>query len=674
MTNRCRLVALLVILLSVALLLTPSPADAQQAPVADPVVDVAMAEQSACAVFQSGIIECWGQNDQGQLGNGVRSAPLAVPAPVLGITNATAVATTGRTTCAVLETGRIMCWGEGRYGLVGNGTTTTHVLTPVAVQGINDATAISMAWDSACALLSSGGVKCWGQGAAGLSGSGDRTTLVPVTAQGISNATAVTHYGNGACAVLANGGIKCWGENDYGQLGSGVMADSPIPVAVQGISNATALSSTGVATRCAVLQSGSIKCWGSNYAGQLGDGTTADSLVPLVIPGITNATEVAIGVYGSVCAVLDTGSIKCWGANYWGQLGNGTTIASAIPVTVTGITNATAIEAGSRSYCSILSSGSIQCWGENVWSQLGNGTTTDSSVPVDVAGVTNATAITSTEYATHCAIVASSTIRCWGLNRDGQLGHGVTDSGPVPRPPVTALTQAQSQLVSGSGAADGWAIVSNVRLYVPAACRSQLEAAGRTFVVTPWAAYSAIPDQPAPPCDVIEDIPPMQSAPPPTPTPPTPTPPPPTTTPPTGGEADWVTNSGANTAGWALVDGTRQWLSAACRQQLEAAGASFTITRWTIITDSPKTTTRRTCEQLQTLIGPGPNGGGLFRTNGNANGGFWIEGSQRKWLTNSCMSQLAKAGATITAVPWSQIAPTTDNPRLTTCREIVAGL
>ncbi|CAB4878412.1 MAG: hypothetical protein F2799_05855 [Actinobacteria bacterium] len=149
----------------------------------------------------------------------------------------------------------------------------------------------------------------------------------------------------------------------------------------------------GVAHSCVVISGGTIKCWGYNGWGTLGNGTTTDSSLPVSVSGITTATQVAAGDYYS-CALLTGGTVKCWGENTVGQLGDRTTTDSHVPVGVTGITTSTQITAGNRHSCALLSGGTVKCWGSNNGGQLGDGTTADSNVPVGVTGITTPTRMT----------------------------------------------------------------------------------------------------------------------------------------------------------------------------------------------------------------------------------------------------------------------------------------
>ncbi len=347
-----------------------------------------------CAVLSGGSIDCWGYNKYGQLGNGTTSTS-STPVPVSGISDATAVASGEQFTCAVLATGGVDCWGRNDEGQLGNGTT-EHSLTPASVSGISDATAVTAGYNSACALLASGEIDCWGNNEYGQLG--DETTedsSTPVAVSGISDATAVMTSdagGSFTCAVLSSGGIDCWGYNEYeyGNLGNGTKESSSTPVPVSGISSGLSVGAGGQ-FGCALISSGHIDCWGNNEYGNLGDETIEGSFTPVAVSGISEATAVSTGA-DSACALRLSGHIACWGWNGLGQLGNGAGLEegptqSSAPVSVSGISDATSISVGDDYACAVLSDGSIDCWGYNGIGQLGNGTTESSSTPVLVSGI-----------------------------------------------------------------------------------------------------------------------------------------------------------------------------------------------------------------------------------------------------------------------------------------------
>ncbi|MEZ5380228.1 MAG: S-layer homology domain-containing protein [Microthrixaceae bacterium] len=235
------------------------------------------------------------------------------------------------------------------------------------------------------------------------------------------------------CAVMPDGALRCWGHNRStiaasGKLGDGTLADSLVPVGVVGVSNAVRVDG-GVYSSCAVLASGDARCWGLNTYGGLGDGTTSPSTMPVAVSGISDALDVAVGV-NHACALIDDGTVQCWGRNSTGQLGNNSTVDSSVPVMVTGISDAKAITAFFNSNCALLSDETVKCWGQNNHGQLGNGTTANALMPTPVAGLTGAGGLASGQYFA-CAVSATG-VWCWGENDRGQLGDGTTTDSSVP--------------------------------------------------------------------------------------------------------------------------------------------------------------------------------------------------------------------------------------------------
>ncbi len=276
----------------------------------------------------------------------------------------------------------------------------------------------------ACARLANGTVQCWGDNnTANWAMARDHSTL-PVTVSGISTATSVAVGGYDSfvsCAVLAGGEVQCWGANVSGQLGNGTQVQSSTPVTVSGIDSAKAVG-VGDYYGCALLASGAVRCWGANNLGQLGNGTTTNSSTPVAVTGIGTAIGLAVGPEHA-CALLGSGQVRCWGLNNQGQLGNGTTTGASTPVAVTGINTAIAVATPTITYaqhtCALLSGGTIKCWGRNRNGELGDGTTTNSSTPVSVTGIDTATAVSagSLSYASYtCALLTGGAMECWGGN------------------------------------------------------------------------------------------------------------------------------------------------------------------------------------------------------------------------------------------------------------------
>jgi alpha-tubulin suppressor-like RCC1 family protein len=282
-------------------------AGAVQAEAAVTAQDVSAGQFLTCAVLSSGHVDCWGANRQGQVGNGTTGESSGTPVEVEGISNATQVSAGDGYSCAVLSTGHVECWGENNSGELGNGATERSD-TPVEALGISDATQLAAGYAHVCALLSTGHIDCWGANMEGDLGNGTDfdSSDTPVEVVGISDATQVTAGGafgaRGAgeytCAVLSGGHVDCWGDDEYGQLGdgtSGGLSDSDTPVEVLGISDAAQVAA-GAEHTCAVLSTGDVDCWGSNEDGDLGNGMSGErSDTPVEVLGVSNATQVTAG-------------------------------------------------------------------------------------------------------------------------------------------------------------------------------------------------------------------------------------------------------------------------------------------------------------------------------------------------------------------------------------------
>jgi alpha-tubulin suppressor-like RCC1 family protein len=300
----------------------------------------------------------------------------------------------------LLSSGRVKCWGSNDYGQLGNGELGSgkERAAPVDVANLTDVVALAAGNDHTCALLSGGSVKCWGSNDYGQLGTGDsgsgKGQATPVAVSNLSGVLAVAAGEAHTCALLSGGGVKCWGYNSGGQLGNGKSGpgeDQAAPVAVSNLSGVTAVTA-GKFHSCALLSSGSVKCWGENDHGQVGNGELGDGKYQSTPGNVSNLSGVAaVNARGRhSCALLVDGSVKCWGWNDWGQLGNGESGAGkdrATPVSVSNLSGVAAVVAGGYHNCALMGSGGIKCWGMGDSGQLGNGGTSDKSTPVDVIGL-----------------------------------------------------------------------------------------------------------------------------------------------------------------------------------------------------------------------------------------------------------------------------------------------
>jgi alpha-tubulin suppressor-like RCC1 family protein len=372
-----------------------------------------------------------------------------------GIDTATAIEAGTFHQCALMQDTTVRCWGENDYGQLGGGTISsppdTPTPTPVTVVGLTGAGAVSGGAFHSCARFPNGTLQCWGRNSEGQLGDPATTGYAsprPVPVTDITTATVVAAGGYHTCALLQNGTVRCWGQNDYGQLGDGTLTPTFVPnrtpVQVYGITTAVALSAGGFHT-CALLADGTIRCWGQDNYGQLGDGTTTNAVTPFTTPasprptpmpvtvtGITTAVAVEAGAFHT-CALLRDGTMQCWGWNDYFQLGTSTSNFnySSVPVTVTGVRPA-ALAPGAEHTCVLLPEGTVRCWGDNGFGQLGNGSPRGIYPPSEAAAVTGiTTAVAATSGAEHtCVLLRDGRVQCWGRGLFGRLGDGRDRNSP----------------------------------------------------------------------------------------------------------------------------------------------------------------------------------------------------------------------------------------------------
>jgi len=344
----------------------------------------------------------------------------------------TMVAGGGYHTCLLFPDATVRCAGENNWGQLGNGGF-ANAATPVPVVGISTASVVGAGIEHTCSLLADGTIRCWGTNYVGQLGDGSTAGLseVPKAVQGISGAIGLAVGGFHNCALLSDRTVKCWGRNQDGQVGNGDnTTDVRAPaLPVSGLASVAAITAGGYHS-CALMPDSTVRCWGRNTRGQLGDGTGSFyASTPVAVSGITTAVSVSGGFYHT-CAVLRDGTVQCWGDNDSGQIGN-TLAYSSVPMTVAGISNALAVSAGAYHTCALLVDATVRCWGRNTNGQLGNGATTNSSSPVPVGSLVGPGFLGAGGIHT-CALTADGSGRCWGWNAYGQLGNGTTIDSSIP--------------------------------------------------------------------------------------------------------------------------------------------------------------------------------------------------------------------------------------------------
>lgn len=237
--------------------------------------------------------------------------------------------------------------------------------------------------------------------------------------------------GYGHSCALAMGSVKCWGDNRFGQIGNGTMVDWKIPVPVLGLGKNVLSITSGYNHTCALANGGMAKCWGDNRFGQIGDGSDVNSTRPETVFGLHSGVQAVSAGQFHTCAIV-RGAVYCWGSNRRGQLGNGTTQQSSIPVPVKGLgEGVVAIGSGAAHSCALTKDGAVKCWGYNYSGQLGDGTLTDRLTPVEVKGLTTGVQAVFVGGHHSCAM-KNGGLQCWGNNGLGQLGINSTKNSLIP--------------------------------------------------------------------------------------------------------------------------------------------------------------------------------------------------------------------------------------------------
>lgn len=364
---------------------------------------VASGAAHSCALVDGGSVMCWGDGTRGQLGDGIASKGYrrAVPGFVQGISGATAIRAGGDTTCAILAGGAVACWGEGSFGQLGNSVAKDGYFsaTPVMVSGLSGVVDLSISGTNACALSPDGAIHCWGRNAP--------ETWLGFTSEDCGPYTVPS--ADGPSKLIS---YPC----------------ESTPRLVPGAKGAVSVTSGG-AHNCLRTKEGEARCWGSDQFGQLGDGTfgpTAFQADPALVSGISDVQLLALGA-SHTCAIAGSqGGVRCWGDNAYGQLGIGTDALDSYkvkPVEVAALDGVIDLSSSTRTTCAARGDGSVLCWGDTSTVLPVSPDKNVALVPTKVPGLISAQAVR-TGGAHACALLDDATVVCWGSNDRGQLGTG----------------------------------------------------------------------------------------------------------------------------------------------------------------------------------------------------------------------------------------------------------
>lgn len=426
-------------------------------PLGEKAVQLSLGNNHTCAILESGSLRCWGRGIDGQLGLGsngdigdtVSKSILSV-APITLDSVPIQVAAGNVHTCALFENKKIKCWGNNYSGQLGLARSVSSNEKPIDLPYVDvggEVKVVQVMSNRTCVTMADNSFKCWGDndfnypllGYNHVYKLGDDESII--TQLPVAIGSPITDFTVGlyqTCVVLASGKVKCWGENINKNLSSStnkyIGADGKISQLALinpnfDIYQLASKSYTG--HFCAVTSGQNVRCWGTGYSGSLGvnQSYVAIDNAQDLLPSSDKAIQVATGENFS-CVLLNTGTVKCWGANSKGQLGRGNTSSDANAVAVSIGEQVLQISAGYDYVCAITVSNKVRCWGNNNTGQLGLGNTQligDNELPSSVAAVNLGTGRTakhiSSGYYTNCATLDNGNIRCWGANNFNQLGY-----------------------------------------------------------------------------------------------------------------------------------------------------------------------------------------------------------------------------------------------------------
>lgn len=408
--------------------------------------------------IDDGTIKSWGRNAYGQLGLGDtnnRNTPIAIN----GLTGVKQISAGNAHVLALMEDGTVKAWGYNNYGQLGLGDTTSRS-TPTTIAGLTNVKQIVAGYDHSLALMTDGTVKSWGYNNKGQLGSGNTTnSSTPISVSGLTGVKQIAAGLYDSFALLNDGTVMSWGANDYGKLGTGDTSYTykNIPTLITGLSQVKQLS-VGYDHAFALMENGTVKAWGNNAQSRLGLGDTTNRSSPTTITGLTNVVELIAGRLHSI-ACLEEGTVLAWGANPYGQLGVGDTTGRTTPAVISGLSGISQIVTGPISNHSLvmMNDGTVKTWGYNYYGQLGLGDSTNRNVPALISGLQfnvspelNITAPIENDIFSETDINYIPTIEVSDINNDNLTCKYYIDNETSPRDTITVTDIALGQTVTFS--------------------------------------------------------------------------------------------------------------------------------------------------------------------------------------------------------------------------------
>ncbi|MGE0788836.1 MAG: RCC1 domain-containing protein [Sandaracinaceae bacterium] len=421
---------------------------------------LALGFDHGCALLSDRTVACWGDDDNGQLGNGGSNADSSTPTLVPGLTGIVKVESGFDSSCALDSTGQVFCWGDNGDGQLGNGAAPTDATSPVLVTLPGPAADIALGYDTACARVGTG-VMCWGESNVYQMATGDLFDVTtPRAITGLSGTIVALEGGrNGLCALNMAGERFCWGDSEEGQLGiAPIYQLELVPLTFSATPSVIRASVPDYRGQiCGLLPGGAVECAGAantvsaaTTTGAVGvfPGVTAHLLTPTDIPAFNGILD---GQLGSAFACARTATaVLCLGDNARFQLGQGGTsvVDSPTPLPVVGLGAVDEIEAGGQFACARVG-GTVQCWGDNDGLQSGGASASvNVSMPTAIAGLSDAVDV-DLGGNFGCALRTGGLVSCWGDNASGQLGQGAAGTDSAMALAVMGLPSAATKLVVG---------------------------------------------------------------------------------------------------------------------------------------------------------------------------------------------------------------------------------